>query len=30
MYYEELGIIKPIRDNNGYRLYDITNAWHLI
>lgn len=29
IYYEELEIIKPIRDNNGYRLYDISNAWEL-
>ncbi len=29
IYYEELGIIKPIRDSNGYRLYDISNAWEL-
>lgn len=29
IYYEELGIIKPVRDNNGYRLYDIKDAWQL-
>ncbi|MDO4536490.1 MAG: MerR family transcriptional regulator [Clostridium perfringens] len=27
IYYEELGVIKPIRDSNGYRLYDIKDAW---
>jgi len=29
MYYEELGIIKPSRGENGYRLYDITDIWKL-
>ncbi|ATD54502.1 MerR family transcriptional regulator [Clostridium chauvoei] len=29
MYYEEIGILKPIRDTNGYRLYSITDIWKL-
>lgn len=29
MYYEELGILKPTRDANGYRLYNITDIWRL-
>lgn len=29
IYYEELGIIKPVRDTNGYRLYDVKDAWEL-
>lgn len=29
MYYEELGIIKPSRGENGYRLYDIKDIWKL-
>ncbi|NEU06023.1 MerR family transcriptional regulator [Clostridium senegalense] len=29
MYYEELGILKPIRDTNGYRLYSISDIWKL-
>ena len=29
MYYEKLGIIKPIRDDNGYRLYSISDIWRL-
>jgi DNA-binding transcriptional MerR regulator len=29
MYYEELGIIKPSRGENGYRLYDIKDVWKL-
>lgn len=29
MYYEELGILKPIRDKNGYRLYSINDIWRL-
>lgn len=29
MYYEEIGILKPIRDANGYRLYNISDIWKL-
>lgn len=29
MYYEELGILKPFRDNNGYRMYKLTDIWRL-
>lgn len=29
MYYEEIGILKPIRDDNGYRLYNISDIWKL-
>lgn len=29
MYYEELGIIKPSRGENGYRQYDIKDVWKL-
>lgn len=29
MYYEELGILKPIRNENSYRLYSITDLWRL-
>ena len=29
MYYEKLDIIKPIRDDNGYRLYNISDIWRL-
>lgn len=29
MYYEELGILKPFRDNNGYRMYKISDIWIL-
>lgn len=29
MYYEELGIIKPSRGENGYRLYNIKDVWKL-
>lgn len=29
MYYEKLGIIKPTRDENGYRLYSISDIWRL-
>lgn len=29
MYYEELGILKPFRDKNGYRLYRMTDIWKL-
>lgn len=29
MYYEELGIIKPFRDSNGYRMYSISDIWRL-
>ena len=29
MYYERLGILKPIRDENSYRLYSINDIWKL-
>lgn len=29
MYYEKLGIIKPARDDNGYRLYSVSDIWRL-
>lgn len=29
MYYEEIGIIKPLRDTNGYRMYSIYDIWRL-
>lgn len=29
MYYEELGILRPKRDENGYRLYHISDIWRL-
>ncbi|MDK2563375.1 MerR family transcriptional regulator [Romboutsia sedimentorum] len=29
MYYEELGILKPFRDTNGYRMYRISDIWRL-
>lgn len=29
MYYEQLGIINPIRDINGYRLYRLNDIWKL-
>ncbi|MGL4738364.1 MAG: MerR family transcriptional regulator [Cellulosilyticaceae bacterium] len=29
MYYEELGILKPLRDANGYRLYKLSDIWRL-
>lgn len=29
MYYEELGILKPFRDSNGYRMYKISDIWIL-
>lgn len=29
MYYEELGILTPFRDKNGYRLYSISSIWKL-
>lgn len=29
MYYEKLGILKPFRDNNGYRMYKISDIWRL-
>lgn len=29
MYYEELGILKPIRNEHSYRLYSITDLWRL-
>lgn len=29
MYYEKLGILNPIRDDNRYRLYSISDIWRL-
>ena len=29
MYYEEIGILNPYRDTNGYRLYSISDIWRL-
>ncbi|SHK29749.1 DNA-binding transcriptional regulator, MerR family [Clostridium cavendishii DSM 21758] len=29
MYYEEIGILKPFRDKNGYRLYRVNDIWKL-
>ncbi|MGL4655652.1 MAG: MerR family transcriptional regulator [Sarcina sp.] len=29
MYYEKLGILNPIRDENSYRLYSINDIWKL-
>lgn len=29
MYYEEIGILKPIRDSNNYRLYTMNDIWKL-
>lgn len=29
MYYEEIGILKPFRDSNGYRMYNISDIWKL-
>lgn len=29
MYYEEIGILKPVRDINGYRMYNISDIWKL-
>lgn len=29
MYYEEIGILKPFRDKNGYRMYSISDIWRL-
>lgn len=29
MYYEEMGILKPFRDKNGYRMYSISDIWRL-
>lgn len=29
MYYEKLGILKPLRDSNGYRLYTMNDIWKL-
>jgi DNA-binding transcriptional MerR regulator len=29
MYYEDLGILKPFRDSNGYRMYNISDIWRL-
>lgn len=29
MYYEEIGILNPLRDTNGYRMYSIYDIWKL-
>ncbi|MEF9992049.1 MAG: MerR family transcriptional regulator [Romboutsia sp.] len=29
MYYEEIGILSPLRDINGYRMYSIYDLWRL-
>ncbi|PRR78557.1 HTH-type transcriptional regulator ZntR [Clostridium liquoris] len=29
IYYEKLGILKPMRDSNGYRLYTMNDIWKL-
>lgn len=29
MYYEEIGILKPFRDKNGYRMYNLSDIWRL-
>ncbi|WP_027623800.1 MerR family transcriptional regulator [Clostridium lundense] len=29
MYYEKLGILRPMRDSNGYRLYTMNDIWKL-
>lgn len=29
MYYEEIGILKPFRDKNGYRMYKLSDIWRL-
>ena len=29
MYYKELGILKPFRDKNGYRMYKLSDIWRL-
>lgn len=29
MYYEELGILKPVRGENGYRFYSLHDIWRL-
>ena len=29
MYYEKLGIIEPTREDNGYRLYSVSDIWRL-
>lgn len=29
MYYEKIGIIKPTRDDNEYRLYSVSDIWRL-
>lgn len=28
-YYEEIGILKPLRDTNGYRMYSMQDMWKL-
>ena len=29
MYYEDLGILNPVRGENGYRFYSISDIWRL-
>ncbi|WMJ80718.1 MerR family transcriptional regulator [Clostridium sp. MB40-C1] len=29
MYYEKLGVLTPVRDSNGYRLYTMNDIWKL-
>ncbi len=29
MYYEKMGILKPFRDKNGYRMYSMNDIWKL-
>ena len=29
MYYEDIGILKPFRDKNGYRMYKLSDIWRL-
>lgn len=28
-YYEEIGVLKPLRDDNGYRMYSMQDIWRL-
>lgn len=29
MYYEDIGMLKPFRDKNGYRMYKLSDIWRL-
>ena len=29
MYYEDIGILKPFRDKNGYRMYKLSDIWRI-